>query len=505
MNKLKKILSWCRINLKYGLALAILGAAIFYGALYAATFKAAEIFNYVVQRQQVLQGSLTVERLAAHISGRVEFTNLIWKDPDGELIAQVPSGEFRIKLWEVVCRNFTTESLTYLTVKDAFVRLEFDEDMSLVNVDRSLSGSEAQRLKAARAQAARELRRRLQREAMARAQEMAPKDAQSVANGRDKVGRIIKTDEELSAEKLKRSQERWRRMATSEIVKGKKFKGEMHFENCSVEMLFGLRNMVMDGVEANLEIDTDKRCKIDFNAPSFTGTVQADGLTLSGYIDFTTRIPEYHLGVLISNCNPATLGMGGDLKDAVTLDASVGGILPEPEVDGIVSLRELKLPNLYFSNVRALAHYEDGVIRARNMTGSVFGGSIEGGGWYNIDRQSYSIDILGHDLNGGIAAHDMKLNCEVELELHMRSSGDVKRTVTFGEFKTGKGSYLFIPFESISGRFNNIYKKLSFEDVYITTSAGNIKTDALRIENGKVKLGQILLERPDKGDTIRVN
>ena len=293
-----------------------------------------------------------------------------------------------------------------------------------------------------------------------------------------------------------------KRLSTKELMKQKQFIGEMHFENCKTEILWDGRTLAMDEVNADIEVNTQDRCNIRFMAPAFTGSVKADGLMLSGYVDFRTPIPEYHLNVAIDNLNPASVGMGGDLKDNMSLDAGVTGELPDPVVEGLLSLKKLDLPALHFTNLKSQVRYEEGVLTVSDLTGKVFGGTVEGKGWYNIDTQYYSADILGHGLQGDIAAREPLLKCSVELELHMRSSGDVARTVTFGQFESGKGSYYFIPFEKISGKFNNIKKRLSFEDVYIQTLAGTVKSDAFQIENGKVKLGKISLERPDRGDTL---
>ena len=52
---------------------AVIFILAFYGICYLASLKAAEIFNMVMAKQQVLQGSLTVERLSANLFGQVSF------------------------------------------------------------------------------------------------------------------------------------------------------------------------------------------------------------------------------------------------------------------------------------------------------------------------------------------------------------------------------------------------------------------------------------------------
>ena len=76
--------------------------------------------------------------------------------------------------------------------------------------------------------------------------------------------------------------------------------------------------------------------------------------------------------------------------------------------------------------------------------------------------------------------------------------------MTYGSFKSGKGSYYIIPFDSISGEFSNQNKHLEFKNVDIETKMGTIKTDAFDIVNGKLHIGEIYLEEPENGQTIKI-
>ena len=84
------------------------------------------------------------------------------------------------------------------------------------------------------------------------------------------------------------------------------------------------------------------------------------------------------------------------------------------------------------------------------------------------------------------------------------SQGDPKTALTYGSFKSGKGSYYIIPFESISGEFSNQNKRLEFKNVVIETKMGVIKTNAFDIVDGKLHIGEIYLEEPDSGKTIKI-
>ena len=169
-----------------------------------------------------------------------------------------------------------------------------------------------------------------------------------------------------------------------------------------------------------------------------------------------------------------------------------------------MDFKELNIPGLHFSKVRGDLHYEDALLKFTNVKGNVFGGTVEAFGDYHLDTKYYNIDALGHELLGSIAARNGKIKCKVELDFKIRSKGDPKTALTYGSFKSGKGSYYIIPFDSISGEFSNQNKHLEFKNVVIETKMGTIKTDAFDIVNGKLRIGEIYLEEPENGQTIKI-
>lgn len=48
---------------------------------------AAQIFNHAMANQDMLRGTITVERLISDITGHVYFTNLVWTDREGNPIS----------------------------------------------------------------------------------------------------------------------------------------------------------------------------------------------------------------------------------------------------------------------------------------------------------------------------------------------------------------------------------------------------------------------------------
>jgi hypothetical protein len=478
---------------------AVIFILAFYGICYLASLKAAEIFNLVMAKQQVLQGSLTVERLSANLFGQVSFDGLVWQGPDGQEIANIPSGKFKVKPWDVVTQNLSTTSITYLELNEATVLLQFDNQMKLVNVDRSIKSLKVGQLNEEKGRWLEQgswpdlqTRVALAAEANPASEGDAAKDG-GAAQDQDKFAQQKKEQAARQEAAIKRRREE---MKTDKLVRNKEMKGTIVLNNCTVHGVAPKRDFLMNEVNARLELDTTKALKIAFSCGPFGGTVDADGMNLTGKIDLTKPIPEYALSLNIANCNPSSLGSGINVKDEVSADANITGLLPEPIIEGALHMATLDIPALHFTNVEGLFHYSNGIISAHDVTASVYGGKVAASGYFNLNNKHYNLDCKGHELMGSIAAKDMKLKCKVELDLHMRSSGNAKKTLTYGSFTSGKGSYYFVPFNKISGKFSNLYKTLSFSDVVISTAVGDVKSDAFKIVDGKLQLGKIYLESP---------
>ena len=60
-----------------------------------AAFAAARIFSYAMNRQHMLRGHISVEKISADIAGYVSFENLLWTDDHGIPILFVPDGKIK--------------------------------------------------------------------------------------------------------------------------------------------------------------------------------------------------------------------------------------------------------------------------------------------------------------------------------------------------------------------------------------------------------------------------
>ena len=92
---------------RLGLALLITCAVILV-TLEVISRGAAQIFNHAMANQDMLRGTITVERLISDITGHVYFTNLVWTDREGNPILEIPSGDFRVNVWDVLTRGLSS-------------------------------------------------------------------------------------------------------------------------------------------------------------------------------------------------------------------------------------------------------------------------------------------------------------------------------------------------------------------------------------------------------------
>lgn len=406
-------------------------AAALYGLCFYMSYKAADIFNQVVAERQLFPGTVTVERLTATPGGTVSFENLVWDDEDGDTLVQIPKGQFTVKLIDVLTGHIGTQTVEDVTLDNAYIHLIFNDKMELQHV-KKISGHQSG----------------------------------------DPRGFIKVTGP----------------------------KGNHPF-NCHIALHQSVieaeapgRHFTIGDVEFSSHIHTKGKTTLDLRAGHFSGTLEAKSLRIRGSLDFKPDTPQYNLSLLLSDCNPRSLGAGLDIDDAATVSADIRGPLYAPVIDGTLKMDRLDITALVFTDVVGQVHYEQGLLDVTEVTAGVFGGSMKGQGQVNLDDRSYTADMTGSRLKGGIAAHDLFLRCDVDLNLHMEENKSAGTKAIYGDFRSGPGRYHNVPFRGISGSFAQDGKTLNFRDVIISMFFGDVSTDAFSIVNGKVKIGAINID-----------
>lgn len=426
---------WTQVHqkgIKRGFCGILIIGMLFLGFCVALSYKAADIFNHVVAEREVFHGTVTVEQLSASPWGTVSFKNLVWLDEDGTLLAKIPEGSFHVKIWDVVSRHIGTQTVTNVSIDKAYVHLFFDDNMEL----RHMKG--------------------------------------------------LSDEDEVKREN--------KGITLTGLHSSRPFDCQIHVSNSMIEADSPQRHFTINNVTLRLDLHTRGLTKMELSAGPFSGVMDADRMQLGGTLDFTKNIPQYDMYLKIKDCKPQSLGVGFDVDDTASAYAKITGDLPHPVIDGRVSMDQMNITALRFTDVKGIFHYEDGHVSATQVTANVFGGTVNAVGSFDLNEKSYYADIYGENLHGSKAAHDNLLRCKVRVNLHMSENKTAAARDIHGSFSSSPGQYHFVPFNRISGQFRKVGNTLIFEHVVISMAMGDVTTDAFRIVNGNVQLGTIYLD-----------
>lgn len=392
---------------------------------------AAQIFNHAMANQDMLRGTITVERLISDITGHVYFTNLVWTDREGNPILEIPSGDFRVNVWDVLTRDFKSTTIRELTVDQPVVSVRLSDDMK---VDFVRPSPDMDNLKKEPA----DWREKVNLSSLD-------------ARGRREVGQWRREHRQ------QKMQNDWRNFNAA----GKKLKLRLNVHDGGVEVFYRERHYVMSHVQMAVGIDTDRKMDIDMSIGGFGGTMIGDAISLNGTVDFQQDPePECSLALVLYQIDPSSLGFGMNIHDKMTLSTYFTGPVSHPIGTGKVEMDELHIPGLDFANVEGNVYYENSLLQFTDVTADVYKGKLAAYGDY-------------------------------DLEIH--SEGSAKSTVSSGSFLSGPGRYHLLPFDSLSGKVTDAGDDLHFYDAVIKLPGFTISTDAFHIQHGKLHLSPIRL------------
>lgn len=439
---------WQIPKARWAAGLLLLLPVLLYGFLVFLSYRAADIFNYVVEHRQLFPGTVTVGRLSATPLGKVSFEELSWVSPEGVLLADVPSGEFQVKPLDVVLRHLGSRSVTYLRLEGAYLHLIFDENMELTGF---------------------------------RPTGEVRKEGRKKEPGLDIIGAKSERPFKCLVE-----------------FKG----GTIVAEAPGNKTTSPRRHFTIGHGDLRAEVNTRGKTHLNLTAGQFSGTVEAGAFYLTGELDFAPEVPTYDFYLKLTDCNPNSLDVGMKLDDFASVEGRLTGELPRPIFDGKLTFEKLHIPALEFTEVVGDCHYEAGIFNARKVGAKVFGGTVEAEGFFDLEEKAWGMMLHGEGLKGGVAAHNRSLQCRVALNLEMEENKLRHIKHVRGDFRSGAGSYHLVPFNSISGSFEQEGKAINFKDVVISMAAGDITTDAFQIEKGKLTLGPIYLR--DESGVLRI-
>ena len=462
MNKLKKF---------FLIVVPIVILIIFIG-LEVMSRGAAITFNQVMKNQDMLRGTITVEKLTATPTGKVSFENLVWNDPQGNTIVDIAEGGFKVRLWDIVTKHFKSTTVQELTISDANISLHLNDNMQIDFVTHSPTFNEV---------------------------------SEQMRNDKDeweiKVDRKNKSEEELKeiGERKRQRQQmeiekNWRNFNTE----GRKLRLKLTLKNCNVEVFYKNRHYLIRGVNFTSDIDTTKLLTLNIHTGTFGGTAIGRGVDIHGNIDFASQeIPQSNLTIIFQDVDPSSLGFGINIHDQMTLMVHLTGSISRPVGDGDIKMKKLHIPGLEFNRVEGNIHYEDSMLFFSDVVAEVYDGKLNAHGDYNLDTRYYNIYGHGENLRANVALPDSHLHCKVDLDLKLESKGNSRETYTSGSFVSSEGRYSILKFKSLSGKFETSYRNLHFYDVVINMGTHKISTDALSIINKKLHLEPVIMTDKD--------
>ena len=425
---------------------------------------AAWLFNKAMENQDVLRGTITVERLAASPFGHVVFEDLEWKDPEGRRILYIPDGEFIVDIYDTLVQHFTSTTLENLTLNGASISVRLHDDMS---VDFLRTPDPSERPK--------------------------PKPKLKSRNEEKTEEQMIAEGEEKRRKEREQLQREWKNFNHE----NKWLDFILALNDCRVEVFYKHRHYLLEAVRLRADVNTKKEISMKLATGPFGGDMIGSGIFLNGKIDCRGTFPQCSLTLLLDAVDPSSLGFGMDVHDPLSMSIQFEGPLGNPVGKGTLHFDRLRIPALDFSNVDGDLRYEDAMFHFHNVYADVYGGKLAAEGWYNLDTRYYHIEGQGQNLRAKKALPKDNLRCLVDLDIAVDCKGDAKKTSYGGDFVSGRGRYRWIPFESLSGRFHNVRKQLDFYDVKIDFGKMTASTDALSITDGKLKLRPIRLTDND--------
>ena len=248
---------------------------------------AAELFNRAMEKQTMLRGAITVESLMAHINGDVSFENLVWKEPDGDLILHVPEGGFHVRPWDVITRNFKSTSIQQLTLKNAVISVRFDENMQVDFLDQKP------------------------------AKLMQPKEEKEEKEEQ-------KQDTEPEEEYVFDDD------GINFNPEGRRLRTEIVLDDCRLEARYRKRHYVLHNVHMKLGLHTSGMSHIDLSTGKFGGTMRGGGVSIYGDINFKGDKAVADVDVSGRVVDPSSLGFGMNVHDLMTVVARLEGPVTGP-------------------------------------------------------------------------------------------------------------------------------------------------------------------------------
>lgn len=435
--------------------------------LFVLAHSAAWVFNRAMAEQEMLSGTVTVEKIYGHINGRTDFEGLKWENELGETVLYIPEGTIGARPLDIIQGNFETESLYKIRLKGAKIRIALDEDM--------------------------------------RPDFLADKKGKRIKPPEDRRFNILAagTEEERLriSEEFKRDRtEKLRHRIKNFDYKGRDFDSQLILEDCSVEVFHRGKHYFLNSVNVDSSIDSAKEMKFKLTVGQFSGSMTGGSINFHGTVDLTKEEPTVVASALFQDINPESLGLIENLNDSMTLDVYFTGSVVSPTGDGTIAMEKLDIPNLPFRDVKGEFKYNDGIFKFSSLNAKIWDGELNLTGDYNLDTRYYHIHGIAKNLSAKKALPNDSLRTAINANLHLSANENSRNMAIWGDFVSTEGSYMGIPFDRVSASFTNAYHDLRFYNAKVEIGYYAATSDFIGVKDGKLTLNPVFLTNMNNGN-----
>lgn len=443
---LKNIFTSIYFKIFIGLLIGFVAFTTF--TLYHAPARMGKVINNVLARQTHLKGDITLEEISADFLGNVHFKNLNWTH-NGETVLAAPEGKVYINLWDLARLHVTGNSVKKLELYNPKLNIVFDHNLKvdLIVPHKKEADNETA-------------------------------DAKPVSTNRNQ--------DLPSAYGAKGQEEPLRYINFADQLPN----STLILHNATLGAYYKNRHYLLDEVNAKFKVENRTHLKLDLRANKFAGDIVGKRLTINGDVDLTKNKENLKLKIGLYEVVPSSLGLG-KVNNPLTITGDVKGAPTSFTIDGHISLQQLDIPKLTFTNVNGDYHYHNSLATFENVTGNVFGGSLVAKGVYNFKNRSYNIH--GHIVNIDVVAATKRpeLDTKADLNLHLLCNGNPHDIQASGDVVTGSLLVKGVRLKSLWGNYNYHDKILDFYEVFADSPMGRFEIETLKIANHHTEVGKV--------------
>lgn len=528
-----------------GGAVVVLGLGMA-GIQYASS-KAVDIVKAMAAEQTVLKGKLEIGDFSADLSGNVVFSDVVWTDPKGLKVADVPEMSISANLMDILKGGFGVGSITNITANNPKFSVVYTDKeglnvVNLINFPKEETGTAK-----SGATATKEPSKNTETE-LRGIFEIKNATVDLDMNGQklnfDKVGMQTNFkeypkmqfnlngkngDADLNGNIVMKYNDvdvkaNVKKVQFTELVKVLPKFGELEFSggiinetNLTAAHRANKWTVNIDGSIADVAAkaygynitDGNGSFTVDNNAAVFKAVgakVEDQPVAMDGKINLKGATkPTYDLNISSPGFKIAAISPGLDIEDKIKIDGKITGVLDNPRIAGNFSMDKLEIAPLLMSDLSGSYRYSNGVVTLEKSKGNVYSGVLNVTGTVEAATKNFAFHIVGDNLDSK-AVTETKLSGPLDFVADAKGTGSADSAVAVGTFDITKGNFAGVPFNKLTGKFNRADGAMKFSDIVITSILGTFSTNAMMTEDGKITIDSMKQEyvAPNK-DAVKNN